>query len=678
MERHCLKTVKESPTDTQVSSLFKEDLQRFFHLFSEENPKPIYCLKGNGELIYSNQPGLALLEKFSWQDFFPSNSLKVFLEKKENRSVHVTIAHRVYEFTVVPIKDEDIAFLYGSDITQRKKTELQLKQLSWIIEKSINMVFITTYFGSIEYVNATFERITGYAKKEVLGKNPSLLASKETDPEVYKTMWSDIQSGQTWRGLLKNKKKNGDYYWANGFISPIRNETGEITHFLAIQEDITEKIAVEERLNYLSVHDRMTGLIGRVPFVNLLDSYIKETGGKDREAILLQLNIDGFQLINDSFGHCVGDQFLKSFADFLLHITKELNEVYGQGKEPIVGRIGGDEFGIFLDNKSREEGMKIAENIRNTVAGYRFIGGSIRVTVSIGLTFYPGQGKNSKELLSQANAATLQAKELGQNRSVLYNNDDIYLKQVQSILEEKRLILNAIEEDRIIPWFQPILDLDSNQVKHYESLARLLNSDGEIILPGSFIPTAERFGLISSIDGIITRKSIQYQGALQKKGKSISFSMNLSGKHLVDQSMLQFLEETLEESGADPEAIVFEITETAAIDNRNRAKDFITALKKRGCKFSLDDFGVGYTSFVHLLELDLDYIKIDGSFIRQLVVRKRDQVLVKTIVDMAKNLGVKTIGEFVDKKEIIPILKELGVDYAQGYYIGKPSPSLIH
>lgn len=342
----------------------------------------------------------------------------------------------------------------------------------------------------------------------------------------------------------------------------------------------------------------------------------------------------------------------------------------------MIARLGGDEFAVFFEAKNKEEGIQTAETIRRNVEDYRFLGGSIRVTVSIGLVMYPEHGKKSKDLISQANAATLQAKELGQNRYAIYSDSDQYLQQVQSILEKKQLIIKAIEEDGILPYFQPILNLHTQEINHYEALARLSTSHGEVLPPGSFIPIAERYGLISRIDGIITRKTIEYLAMLSKRDESISFSMNLSGKHLGDEKMLSYLRRVIEDSGAHPGAIVFEITETAAIDNRKRAISFVRSLKELGCKFSLDDFGVGYTSFVHLIDMDLDYIKIDGSFIRLLMDNKRDRVIVKTIVDMAKNLKIETIAEFVEKRGIIYILKELGVDYAQGYCIGKPAPVL--
>ncbi len=445
---------------------------------------------------------------------------------------------------------------------------------------------------------------------------------------------------------------------------------------MAIQEDVTKKIVVEERLNYLSNYDKTTGLINRAYFVELLDTYLT-TYGDGKNAAMLLINIDGFKLINDSFGSSAGDDFLKSFADFLTNKVKELDIVFGSKEKSIVSRLGGDDFAVLLPFRYEKESIDAAESIRKAVEGHRFINGSIRTTVSIGITLYPSHGKTSRELFAHSSAAIIHAKELGQNRYFIFSTDDTYLDQVHSAIEEKGRILTAIEEDRIVPWFQPILNLHSGEINHYEALARLLKRDGSIIPPNLFIPTAERYGLISSIDRIITKKSLDMQSRLKKMGKKLSFSMNLSAKHLADEDMLGFLQKTISKTKADYDCIVFEITETAAIQNMSRAIYFVKALKEMGCRFSLDDFGVGYTSFAQLIEMDVDFLKIDGSFVRRLPDSKRDRILVKTITDMAQSLGIQTIAEFVDREETLQILKELRIDYAQGYLIGKPSPFLI-
>lgn len=341
-----------------------------------------------------------------------------------------------------------------------------------------------------------------------------------------------------------------------------------------------------------------------------------------------------------------------------------------------MGRLGGDEFAIFLPDRDEKEGMETAEEIRKRLEKSRFVEVPGHVTTSIGVAIYPRDGSTAKELITRADAAIYHAKELGHNRIHLYNTEDLVLEKIRSRMEWKGRIQMAIDEDRFVPWFQPVLVLKNNQIHHYEALARMRDINGEVILPWAFVDTAEMFGLITAIDRIIINKTLKTQSNLCKQGKVLSFSMNLSGKDLGDKEFLQFLKSAIIEKGADPTLLIFEITETAAIRDLDRAIKFIRELKAIGCSFALDDFGVGFTSFKYLREMEVDYIKIDGGFIRMLHETTNDHIFVKAIADVARGMGIKTIAEFVENGEIIKILKEYGVDYAQGCFIGKPSPKV--
>jgi EAL domain-containing protein (putative c-di-GMP-specific phosphodiesterase class I) len=272
-------------------------------------------------------------------------------------------------------------------------------------------------------------------------------------------------------------------------------------------------------------------------------------------------------------------------------------------------------------------------------------------------------------------AAVFRAKELGKNRCHLFSpEDDRGIENIHSRLRQKERILRALEEDRFEPWFQPILDLNDQQIHHYEALARMCE-DGNIVLPGAFIPTAEALGLINAIDRTITQKTIHYQANLKQHGHDLSFTINISGKHLGSEELLAFLRTTIDKSGADPSRLVFEITETAAIRDLEQAITFIKALKTLGCRFALDDFGVGFTSFIYLREMNVDFIKIDGAFIRRLHEHRHDQGIVKAIITVARDMRVKTVAEFVEQEETLNLLKKFEVDYAQGFFIGKPAPA---
>ncbi len=565
------------------------------------------------------------------------------------------------------------------DITERKRMEGEIKRLFAAIDQSVNSVFITDFKGNIEYVNLRFEQVTGYPKEEVIGRNPRMLASGETTHAEYAELWETIAAGKTWRGVFKNKKKNGQSYWGNGLISPIKDENGQVTHFLAIQEDITEKMQSEERIRYLAAYDELTGVFNRTHFVKRLNEWISYAETNNRTAILLLINLDKFKLINDTYGHSVGDSLLRNIAGAL---KKAITEIHSAHKDKtveegiIIGRMGGDEFAILLPSRDEKEGTSVAEYIREKIETFRSAEITGSLTASIGVVSYPRQGITAKDLFINADAAIYLAKELGYNRIQLYREGDFVLEKMRSRITWSDHIQKALAEDRFVPWFQPIQDLRDNNIHHYEALARMRDADGGIVLPGSFIDIAEDMGLVTDIDRVIIEKTLRVQVSLNKKGISPSFSVNLSGKELGDEWLLEFLRSRITATGADPGRLIFEITETAAIRELDKAIKFIRELRSLGCSFSLDDFGVGFTSFKYLKEMEVDYIKIDGSFIRKLHENKTDRLFVKAITDVAKGMGIKTIAEFVENEEVMQILREYGVDYAQGYFVGKPAPDI--
>ncbi|MBI2471083.1 MAG: EAL domain-containing protein [Planctomycetes bacterium] len=564
------------------------------------------------------------------------------------------------------------------DITERKRAEEEIRRLFTAIDQSINIVFITDVKGCIGYVNSTFERVTGYAREEVIGQNPRILASGETTQAEYEELWNTILTGKIWHGIFKNKKKNGQYYWGNGLITPIRNEKGELTHFLAIQEDVTEKIKAEDRVKYLASYDELTGLRNRACFMEQLSEWLSHNKTYNQTGSLLLIDIDGFRLINDTYGHSTGDTILHRVAGFLITTLFEIDKHYVNKdvRESILGRMGGDEFAIYLPARNEKEAMATAEEIRKKLEKLRFVEISGHLTASIGIVLYPRDGSATKELITEADASVYNAKELGHNRVHIYHTQDLLLEKIHSRMEWKGRIQKAIEEERFVPWFQPILDLKDNRIHHYEALAREHDTNGETILPGAFIDAAETLGLITAIDRIIIKKTLLVQSDLRKQGKIFSISVNLSGKDLHDKEFLEFLRSMIAAAGADPKHLIFEITETAAVRDLDMAIKFIRELRSIGCSISLDDFGVGFTSFKYLKEMEVDYIKIDGSFIMKLHETQSDRIFVRAIADVAKGMGIKTIAEFVESEAIISYLREYGVDYAQGYFIGKPSPTI--
>ncbi|MCW7754511.1 EAL domain-containing protein [Desulfobotulus sp. H1] len=552
----------------------------------------------------------------------------------------------------------------SQDITENKKVQAELHKLTMAIEQSTNVVFITDRHGTIEYVNKVFERVTGYVREEVIGQNPRILASGETRPETYASLWETILSGHTWRGDFKNKTKNGSFYWGKGLISPVRGHTGEIVNFLAIQEDTTEKKQAEERALYLETYDVQTGLLNRDSFIRRLSEEFSGRG------VGMLIDIDGFKLINDQIGYARGDGVLRR----LIRMVRQTLEARLVPESWFMGRFGGDQMALFVRNMGGAEALALGEEIRSRVESGRFEEGGVRVTVSAGLALIPEHAGDGVTFLAVLDAALGKAKEFGKNRCRIFVPEDREGELKRATFYQKQRILDALASDRFDVWYQPIMRLSDRSIAHYEALVRLREPDGRMVLPGAFIQAAERHGLVGSIDRVVAGKTFVCQAGLKKRGRIVSFSMNLSGRDLADAGMASFMKRSILESGADPGQLIFEITETAAIQDMDRALDFIRQMKALGCRFSLDDFGVGFTSFVYLRELGVDFIKIDGSFIRKLHERQEDRSVVRAIVQMAREMGIQTVAEFVEQAETMKLLTDFGVDYGQGFLIGKPAP----
>ncbi len=589
---------------------------------------------------------------------------------EELRQESIQKVHMAYRQATIYAQELNIK------VNELKAREAELKKLSLAIEQSINVIIITDPEGRIEYVNPVFEETTGYSKEEAVGQTPSIISSGETPQSQYEELWRTISAGKTWQGVFKNRKRCGQYYWVNGIVVPIKDDRERITHFLSIQEDITERMRSAEQIRYLASYDGLTGLVNRARFLEVVQRDISHVQSDRYTCAVFIIDIDDFKLINNTLGHKVGDAVLCRVAGFLQDIVGDMDTSYEKGarRDSLVARLGGDEFAVYMTHINEVGVVDAAYNIRMALENLNPPDVLERISVSIGVAMYPRHAANVSELLRKADAALNRAKEPDKSRCHLYVTEDNDLEEVHSRLTWKGRIQKALTEDRFEPWFQPILDLKENRIHHYEALARMRDEDGRILPPGVFIDTAERFGLIGLIDRVMMEKTMKFQAEASRRGMDLTFDLNLSGKDLGDAELLSSIKSKLHETGADPSRLVFEITETSAVHDLSMAIEFVDSLKSIGCHFSLDDFGVGFTSFVYLKELGAGYIKIDGSFIRNLHNNRNDRLLVQAITTVAQGMGIKTIAEYVEKEETVHVLKEIGVDYAQGYLVGMPHP----
>lgn len=554
------------------------------------------------------------------------------------------------------------------DLTKAHQTEDELIKLSRAMDASASIVIITDLQGSIEYINPKFSQVTGYSRAEVIGKNPRLLSSGETSDTIYQDLWTTIAAGKEWRGELHNRTKTNTYYWCRNSVSAVKNQLGEISHYISVQEDITNEYQLSEQLNHQACHDALTGLINRPEFERRTKRLLATVLTDDSKHALCFMDLDQFKVVNDTCGHMAGDELLRQLGCALQRSVRQSDTL---------ARLGGDEFAVLIEDCPLTHAERVANDLQKTIQDFHFSwqGHTFRVSASIGLVAINETTSDLSELMARADSACYMAKDQGRNRIHVYHPEDRELAQRQGEMKWVARIHRAIAENRFCLYAQAIEPLANSTGNHYEILIRLRGNEGEIIPPGAFLPAAERYNIITQLDRWVIEECCQLLLAHPAFLERINFiSINLSGQSLTDESFLDFVIEQLQQPDIDCDKICFEITETAAIANLTRAMKFISTLKGLGCKFALDDFGSGLSSFAYLKNLPVDYLKIDGMFVKGLVNDPIDHAMVKSINEIGQIMGMKTIAEFVESDEIKGMLREIGVNYVQGYGIGKPLP----
>jgi len=435
---------------------------------------------------------------------------------------------------------------------------------------------------------------------------------------------------------------------------------------LTIVEDVTERREVQKKLSYQASHDSLTGLINRGEFERRAERLISTFHeGQDNHALCF-MDLDQFKVVNDTCGHVAGDELLRQLSHILQGAVR---------KHDTLARLGGDEFGILIELCSLDQAERVAASLKRVMKDFNFTweGHIFPVRASIGLVAINEFTPNLTELMRQADEACYMAKDLGRNRIYVYTPQDKELALRLGQMQWVERINQALKKDQFCLYAQPIVPLDNSDHRHYEMLLRMIDDDGDIILPGAFLPAAERYDLIGKLDFWVIENALALLAENPDFVEEIHFvSINLSGQSVTNEKFLDFILTQLKETGIEANKICFEITETLAITNLSAATTFIEILKEIGCHFALDDFGSGLSSFGYLKNLPVDYLKIDGMFVKDIVDDPIDRAMVKSINDVGHIMGMKTIAEFVENDEIQKKLIEIGVDYSQGYCFGKP------
>jgi diguanylate cyclase (GGDEF)-like protein/PAS domain S-box-containing protein len=549
------------------------------------------------------------------------------------------------------------------DVTRRKRFEQQMRLQATALGTAANAIVITDRHGVITWVNPAFTRLTGYTASEAIGQTSRILKSGVHDAAYYEALWSTVLGGGVWQSEQVNRRKDGSLYTEEQTITPVRDDWGQITHFVDIKQDISERKQNEQRLSYLASHDTLTGLPNRHALERALEQAVARARRGPTGALLF-LDLDNFKLVNDTLGHAAGDQLLVALSQVLMERLRDGD---------ILARIGGDEFAVLLEHATLGEAREVAERLRDSVDSYSYqmAGRSFTLGVSIGLARILGRHE-PQILLAQADTAMYTAKEGGRNRVAVYRPGESSLQGLSEANQWIPRIRDALRDDGLTLYFQPVFRLSDLSVNHHEALLRMTGPAGEIILPGEFIAAAERFGLMQPIDHWVVREAIRQL----ERYPEARLVVNLSGHSRVDDDLMALIENELRAHGVEPARLGFEITETAAVQDLARAEFWVRRLKALGCQFALDDFGVGFTSFGYLRSLPVDQIKIDGSFIRNIDQDAGSRDIVLAMHSLARALGKETVAEAVENEATLAVLRGIGVTYVQGYYLGPPQPTL--
>ena len=531
----------------------------------------------------------------------------------------------------------------------------------WFFEMDDSFLLKSSEFDKDEtqYTDDLLLTVAGSFKQSVQGKERS-------GAEIL-VLWNARKPFEDYEIESFDGKGQPAYYRLNG--KPLFDDEKRFLAYRIAGRDVTEAHKLAAQLTYQARHDALTGLVNRREFEIRLRETLKDARLQTSNHCLCYFDLDQFKIINDTCGHVAGDELLRQVSSLLMSQIR---------KRDTLARLGGDEFGLLMEHCTTRQAARVTETIRAAIADFRFAWEekSFTIGVSIGLVPISADSGDLTSVLRAADSACYAAKDAGRNRVHVYHEDDELLARRQGEMQWIGRIHEAMEENRLLLYQQPIVpaELDADSGQHYEILLRMLDRKGNLIMPGAFLPAAERYNLSMHLDRWVFRSTLEWLSSHPSELEVLHLCcINISGQS-VGKEFLAYVNEILDSTKVPPEKICLEITETAAVTNLSTAEKFIRSLKKRGCKFALDDFGSGLSSFAYLKNLSIDYLKIDGQFVRDIVDDDIDAAMVKSINEIGQIMGKKTIAEFVENEAIVKKLRELGVDYLQGYGIGKPQP----
>lgn len=575
-------------------------------------------------------------------------------------------------------EDRPLYFLsHSEDVSQRLADQAALAHTTERLQQSFENAPIGMALLSIDpadpgrylQVNRALVQMTGYRRDQLL----TLRSCDITHPDdlendaqaLQRLIERELESYEVEKRLIR---ADGQVVWCSIQRSLVHDSNGWPLYCVSQAVNVTERKRVEQQLLHLADHDGLTHLLNRRGFARTLRRHLAKTRRDGRRSAVLLIGLDRFKYVNDTLGYAVGDKVLRAVAAALVQLCPASDTL---------ARLGGDEFAVILPELDATGATHFSNDLLGVIreaAGAESVL-QVHASASVGIILLDGSTRmTTQEVLGAADIAMYQAKEAGRDRVQLAESTTASRGIMQAELAQGQRIREALRNNGFVLYQQPIMNLATGLMDSYELLLRLLDENGNVIAPGDFLGVAERFGLMPAIDRWVVREAIRFVAEEQRAGRSIRVEVNLSGPSMTDAGILECIEHELCATAIDPTSLIFEVTETVAISSMAEASLFALRVSKLGCAFALDDFGAGFSSFYYLKHLPFDYLKIDGEFVKNLTQNASDQHIVKAIVQIAAGLGKKTIAEFVGDDATVALLAEYGVNYAQGYRIGKPRP----
>ena len=519
--------------------------------------------------------------------------------------------------------------------------------------------------GQVLTINRYGRWLCGVTEDEVRGQHFSRLLGQP--PKELDRRLAEVLSGSrhSYRHETPLRRRGGEETMLFSWWHTAWQVSGEKPRLVTIGLDISDQRIAEEHISWLSNHDPLTGLFNRRRFIEEGKRWLAEPGQAGFAVMLLDL--DQFRDINDLHGHHQGDRLLQQVGRALRNQLRQVD---------IIARLGGDEFGILFNSTSPSAVEQAAARCCEALRGMEVRQGRTRlpVSTSIGITLFPEHGASMEQLLSNADIALYEAKASGRNAWYLYDGAAPYRERIHERAYWEQQLQRTLDSDMVELHFQPIMELASGSISHYEALLRARDEQGRVLPPPSLIEAAERGGMIHRLDEKVVDQVTEHLARLEADGNPVCLAMNLSGLSFQNPSLVRHVQAALDRHRVPPQRLVFEITETAALADVGNAIDTMQALRELGCRFALDDFGVGFSSLYYLKKLPIDFVKLDGSFVRNLDEDPEHQVLVRALVDVARAFQLQIVAEFVENEAVLTLLRELGVHYGQGYHIDRPMP----